>query len=106
MALDPTGRPWRSPNMTLGEAQLAGVVRLRLSCIADYADGGCAVRVKRCKHFAQISIETAIARWGYDIRMVDVPVKCSKCGRNRVSVTGHIPYVNPANGKRPFEPGG
>lgn len=41
-----------------------------------------------CRHKALIPINEAIARWGEDRRMDDLPVRCSKCGAPRFDKDG------------------
>lgn len=44
-----------------------------------------------CHHSAEMSLLHAIALWGEDKRLDDLPLRCSKCGSRKVDVRADHP---------------
>jgi len=44
-----------------------------------------------CHHSGEMSLLHAIALWGPDARLDDLPLKCSRCGSRKVDVRADYP---------------
>jgi hypothetical protein len=67
--------------ITLKQAYEQGSLRIAFYCGAH-----------PCTHVGKIDIRDAIARWGADRLLDQIPARCSKCGSSdRVSARGEPP---------------
>jgi hypothetical protein len=63
--------------ITIGEAREAGCAGISMYCL-NHARG--------CWHRSSMTMMLAIALWGPDKRLDDLPLKCSSCGAREVDV--------------------
>ena len=87
MALGSNGRPY-PPRATLTEVHAANATQVLFYCVARRP-----VSPVDCHHRGEMALAEAIQRWGHDIRLNDLPVKCSKCGGRYVDIRPHYPYT-------------
>jgi hypothetical protein len=94
MALGSNGRPY-PPRATLAEIQIANATQVLFYCVARRP-----VSPVDCNHRGEMDLVDAIDRWGGNVRLNDLPVKCGKCGGRYVDIRPHYPYSRGSHGAR------
>ena len=73
--------------ITIGEAREGGAESLLISCEGSPATTG------GCRRSVELTIMHAIALWGRDKRLDELPLYCAGCGSRKVEVRPHYPYA-------------
>jgi hypothetical protein len=64
--------------VTLGEVAKDDYLTFR--CKGTY------VATLDCRHNGQMEVDEAIEKWGADVRLDELPIRCSKCGGKTIDV--------------------